>query len=418
MKLNITTKIVIGFTVGVVIGQYLYSSTDAETAKAVSDKFQLLSRIFLKLIKMIIGPLVFSTLVVGIAKLGDFKVVGRIGIKTLGYFYFATILSLIIGLVVVNVTRPGEIQSWPRPTAGTATGIEGKKLNSLEDFILHIFPDSAFRALAENEILQIVVFALFFGVALGAIGEKGKGIMKALDALSELVFKMVGYVMQMAPFAVLGAMTAVVASKGLGILVSYAYLLVCFFGGLLFFIFVVLFAICSVMRIPFFKLMAQIKAPLLLSFSTASSEASLPQQIKALENFGISPKIIGFVLPLGYSFNLDGSMMYMTFATGFLAQAYGVPLTLQQQILMLLTLMITSKGIAGVPRASLVVIAGTMALFNLPPEGLALILGIDPFLDMGRSATSVAGNAVATAVIAKWEGEYDPSRAVPMEVEV
>ncbi|MCY7357540.1 MAG: dicarboxylate/amino acid:cation symporter [Rudanella sp.] len=418
MKLNITTKIVIGFALGVVIGQYLYSSTDAETAKAVSDKFQLLSRIFLKLIKMIIGPLVFSTLVVGIAKLGDFKVVGRIGIKTLGYFYFATILSLIIGLVVVNVTRPGEIQSWPRPTAGTATGIEGKKLASLEDFILHIFPDSAFRALAENEILQIVVFALFFGVALGAIGEKGKGIMKALDALSELVFKMVGYVMQMAPFAVLGAMTAVVASKGLGILVSYAYLLVCFFGGLLFFIFVVLFAICSVMRIPFFKLMAQIKAPLLLSFSTASSEASLPQQIKALENFGISPKIIGFVLPLGYSFNLDGSMMYMTFATGFLAQAYGVPLTLQQQILMLLTLMITSKGIAGVPRASLVVIAGTMALFNLPPEGLALILGIDPFLDMGRSATSVAGNAVATAVVAKWEGEYDPNRAVPVEVEV
>jgi len=418
MKLNITTKIVIGFALGVVIGQYLYSSTDAETAKAVSDKFQLLSRIFLKLIKMIIGPLVFSTLVVGIAKLGDFKVVGRIGIKTLGYFYFATILSLIIGLVVVNVTRPGEIQSWPRPTAGTATGIEGKKLASLEDFILHIFPDSAFRALAENEILQIVVFSLFFGVALGAIGEKGKGIMKALDALSELVFKMVGYVMQMAPFAVLGAMTAVVASKGLGILVSYAYLLVCFFGGLLFFIFVVLFAICSVMRIPFFKLMAQIKAPLLLSFSTASSEASLPQQIKALENFGISPKIIGFVLPLGYSFNLDGSMMYMTFATGFLAQAYGVPLTLQQQILMLLTLMITSKGIAGVPRASLVVIAGTMALFNLPPEGLALILGIDPFLDMGRSATSVAGNAVATAVVAKWEGEYDPNRAVPVEVEV
>lgn len=418
MKLNITTKIVIGFVLGVVIGQFLYSSTDPETAKAVSDKFQLLSRIFLKLIKMIIGPLVFSTLVVGIAKLGDFKVVGRIGIKTLGYFYFATILSLIIGLVVVNVTRPGEIQSWPRPTAGTATGIEGKKLNSLEDFILHIFPDSAFRALAENEILQIVVFALFFGVALGAIGEKGKGIMKALDALSELVFKMVGYVMQMAPFAVLGAMTAVVAAKGLGILVSYAYLLVCFFGGLLFFIFVVLFAICAVMRIPFFKLMAQIKAPLLLSFSTASSEASLPQQIKALEDFGISSKIIGFVLPLGYSFNLDGSMMYMTFATGFLAQAYGVPLTLQQQILMLLTLMITSKGIAGVPRASLVVIAGTMAMFDLPPEGLALILGIDPFLDMGRSATSVAGNAVATAVVAKWEGEYDPSRAVPTEAEI
>lgn len=407
MKLTITTKIVIGFVLGVLIGQVLNSTFSPEEATAYGAKLQLFSKVFLKLIKMIIGPLVFSTLVVGIAKLGDFKVVGRIGIKTLGYFYFATILSLIIGLVVVNVTKPGSIQSWPRPAAGTSLGIEGKKLNSLEDFILHIFPDSAFRALAENEILQIVVFSLFFGIALGAIGDKGKSILKALDALSELVFKMVGYVMQLAPFAVLGAMAAVVASKGLSILVSYAYLLLCFYGGLTFFIFVVLFAICTVMGLPFFKLLQAMKAPLLLSFSTASSEASLPQQIKVLENFGISNRIIGFVLPLGYSFNLDGSMMYMTFATGFIAQAYGVPLTLQQQIFMLLTLMITSKGIAGVPRASLVVIAGTLAQFNLPVEGLALILGIDPFLDMGRSATSVMGNAVATSVVAKWEGELN-----------
>lgn len=415
MKLNITTKIVIGFVLGVILGQILHSTTDAANAAAIGDKFQLVSKVFLKLIKMIIGPLVFSTLVVGIAKLGDFGVVGRIGIKTLAYFYFATILSLIVGLVVVNVTRPGEIQSWPRPAAGTSIGIEGKKLNNIEDFVLHIFPDSAFRALAENEILQIVVFSLFFGVALGAIGDKGKNILKALDSLSELVFKMVGYVMQLAPYAVLGAMTAVVAAKGLGILISYAYLLLCFYGGLLFFIFVILATICTVMRIPFLKLMAQMKDSLLLSFSTASSEASLPQQIKALENFGISPRIIGFVLPLGYSFNLDGSMMYMTFATGFLAQAYGVPLTLEQQILMLLTLMVTSKGIAGVPRASLVVIAGTMALFDLPVEGLALILGVDPFLDMGRSATSVAGNAVATCVISKWEGDFKPGQAVPIE---
>ncbi|GAA4453820.1 dicarboxylate/amino acid:cation symporter [Nibrella saemangeumensis] len=409
MKFNITTKIVLGFVLGVIFGQILYATTDAATAASVGDKFQIISKVFLKLIKMIVGPLVFTTLVVGIAKLGDFKAVGRIGLKTLGYFYFATILSLTIGLVVVNITRPGEIQSWPRPAAGTSVGIEGKKLNSIEEFILHIFPDSAFRALAENEILQIVVFALFFGVALGAIGEKGKNIMKALDSLSEIVFKMVGYVMQLAPYAVLGAMTAVVAAKGLGILISYAYLLVCFFGGLLFFVFVILAGICAVIGIPFFKLMAQIKDALLLSFSTASSEASLPQQIKALEEFGISPRIIGFVLPLGYSFNLDGSMMYMTFATGFLAQAYGVSLTLQQQIVMLLTLMVTSKGIAGVPRASLVVIAGTMAMFDLPVEGLALILGIDPFLDMGRSATSVAGNAVATCIISKWEGDKQPT---------
>ena len=415
MKLTITTKIVIGFVLGVLIGQVLNSSFSPEEATAYGAKLQLFSKVFLKLIKMIIGPLVFSTLVVGIAKLGDFKVVGRIGIKTLGYFYFATILSLIIGLVVVNVTKPGSIQSWPRPPAGTSLGIEGKKLNSLEDFILHIFPDSAFKALAENEILQIVVFSLFFGIALGAIGDKGRPIMKALDALSELVFKMVGYVMQLAPFAVLGAMAAVVASKGLSILVSYAYLLLCFYGGLLFFIFVVLFAICTVMGLPFFRLLKAMKDPLLLSFSTASSEASLPQQIKVLENFGISNRIIGFVLPLGYSFNLDGSMMYMTFATGFIAQAYGVPLTLQQQIFMLLTLMITSKGIAGVPRASLVVIAGTLAQFNLPVEGLALILGIDPFLDMGRSATSVMGNAVATSVVAKWEGELDLNHVPVLE---
>lgn len=405
MKLNITTKILLGFVIGVAIGQFLNVSMSPEAAASISSKFQILSKVFLKLIKMIVGPLVFCTLVVGIAKLGDFKVVGRIGIKTLLYFYFATILSLIVGMVVVNVTRPGEVQQWPRPQAGTDTGVTGSKMKSMEDFILHIFPDSLFKALAENEILQIVVFSIFFGIALGSIGDKGKIIIKAIDSLAEAVFKVVSYVMELAPFGVLGAMTAVVASKGLGILVSYAYLLLCFFGGLLFFIFVVLWAICLVMKIPYWKLLAEIKDALFLSFSTASSEASFPQTIAALERFGCSQRIIGFVLPLGYSFNLDGSMMYMTFATGFIAQAYGVPLSLEQQITMLLTLMITSKGIAGVPRASLVVIAGTLAMFDLPTEGIALILGVDPFLDMGRSATSVAGNAVATCVVSKLEGE-------------
>ena len=405
MKINITTKILIGFVLGVVLGQVLYSTLSPEAAVELGNKFQILSKIFLKLIKMIVGPLVFCTLVVGIAKLGDFKVVGRIGIKTLLYFYLATILSLIVGLVVVNVTKPGTIQSWPIPAAGTTTGIEGKKMKTIEEFILHIFPDSLFSALAENEILQIVVFAIFFGIALGSIGDKGKLVIKAIDSIAEAVFKVVNYVMELAPFAVFGAMTAVVASKGLGILVSYAYLMLCFFGGLLFFIFVVLWVICLVMKIDYWKLLRHIKEPLLLSFSTASSEASFPQTIAALEKFGCSQRIIGFVLPLGYSFNLDGSMMYMTFATGFIAQAYGVHLSLEQQITMLLTLMITSKGIAGVPRASLVIIAGTLTMFNLPAEGIALILGVDPFLDMGRSATSVAGNAVATCVVSKLEGE-------------
>jgi Na+/H+-dicarboxylate symporter len=415
MKLNITTKILIGFIAGILLGQVLHSSFSPEQAAEIGGKVAILSKIFLKLIKMIVGPLVFCTLVVGIAKLGDFKVVGRIGIKTLLYFYFATILSLVVGLVVVNVTRPGELQEWPRPAAGTDTGVQGGKMKSFEEFILHVFPDSFFQALATNEILQIVVFSIFFGVAVGAIGERGKIIIKALDALSEAVFKVVNYVMQLAPFGVFGAVTAVVALKGLEILISYAYLLLCFFGGLLFFIFVVLWVICLVMRIPYFRLLGEVREALLLSFSTASSEASFPQTIAALERFGCSQRIIGFVLPLGYSFNLDGSMLYMTFATGFIAQAYGVPLSLQQQIIMLLTLMITSKGIAGVPRASLVIIAGTMAMFDLPPEGLALILGVDPFLDMGRSATSVAGNAVATAVISKMEGELDTSRHAPAD---
>ncbi|WP_428667261.1 dicarboxylate/amino acid:cation symporter [Runella sp.] len=406
MKLNITTKIVIGFVLGVIIGQILHSTMTPEEATEVAKKFQILSKVFLKLIKMIVGPLVFCTLVVGVAKLGDFKVVGRIGIKTLLYFYFATILSLIVGLVVVNITRPGEVQQWPRPAAGTDTGVSGKAMKTVEDFILHIFPDSFFKALSENEILQIVVFSLFFGIALGAVGEHGKKLIKVIDSLAEVVFKIVGYVMQLAPFAVLGAMTGVVAMKGLEILISYAYLMVCFFGGLIFFVFGILWAICLVMRIPYLKLLSHIKDSMILTFSTASSEASLPQQITALEKFGCSKRIIGFVLPLGYSFNLDGSMMYMTFATGFIAQAYGIPLSIEQQIAMLLTLMITSKGIAGVPRASLVVIAGTLAQFDLPVEGLALLIGVDPFLDMGRSATSVAGNAVATAVISKLEGEY------------
>ena len=409
MKLNITTKIVIGFVLGVLIGQILHSYYDADTAAAVGQKFQLVSKVFLKLIKMIIGPLVFSMLVVGIAKLGDMKQVGRIGIKTLGYFYMATILSLIVGLVVVNVMKPGEVMKLKLPEAGTDTGIEAKKL-TLEGFLTHIFPQSFAEALATNEILQIVVFSIFFGIAVGSIGDKGKIVVKALDAVSHVMFKIVNYVMLFAPFGVFGAITAVVAREGLGIFVGYAYLILSFFIGLLFFVFVVLWVICIIAKVPFWPLMRHIREALLLSFSTASSEASMPQTIAALEKFGCPPRIISFVLPLGYSFNLDGSMLYMTFATAFIAQAYHTPLTLVQQIVMMLTLLVTSKGIAGVPRASLVIIAGTMSLFNLPGEGLALLLGIDQILDMGRSATSVAGNAVATCVVSKWEGEADFSQ--------
>ncbi|MCP9753982.1 dicarboxylate/amino acid:cation symporter [Lacihabitans sp. CCS-44] len=423
MKLNITWKIFIGMTLGIIVGFFIHNHFDfgqfgikdaslltADQVKANdgvkewSSYLQLLSKIFLRLIQMILGPLVFSILTVGIAKLGDFKVVGRIGLKTLGYFYFATILSLIAGLVAVNIMKPGKVMSLDLPETGTDTGVEAKKM-TLENFITHVFPKSIFEALATNEVLQIVVFSLFFGVALAAIGDKGKMVTKALDAIAEVMFKIVGYVMIFAPYAVFGSVAAVIASKGLGVLGGYLYLIVCFFATLAFFIFVVLWVICLFMKIDYWKLLRYVKDALFLSFSTASSEASMPMQIEQLKKFGISERIISFVLPLGYSFNLDGSMMYMTFATGFIAQIYGIELTLGQQVTMLLTLLLTSKGIAGVPRASLVVIAGTLTMFGLPQEGISLVLAVDWLLDMGRSATSVAGNAVATAVVAKWEGE-------------
>ena len=423
MKLNITWKIFIGMTLGILVGYFIHSHFDLgqfilqkdavlspeqtkanDSLKEFSSYLQLLSKIFLRMIQMILGPLVFSILTVGVAKLGDFKVVGRIGIKTLGYFYFATILSLITGLVAVNILKPGKVMTLDLPATGTDTGIEAKKM-TLENFITHVFPKSIFEALSSNEVLQIVVFSLFFGVALAAIGDKGKSLVKALDAVSEVMFKIVGFVMKFAPYAVFGSVAAVITQKGLGILGGYFYLIICFFATLAFFILVILPSICYFMKIPYWKLLAYVKDALFLSFSTASSEASMPLQIEQLKKFGISERIISFVLPLGYSFNLDGSMMYMTFATGFIAQIYGIELTLGQQITMLLTLLLTSKGIAGVPRASLVVIAGTLTMFGLPEEGISLVLAVDWLLDMGRSATSVAGNAVAAAVVAKMEGE-------------
>jgi len=410
-------------TLGIIVGYFIHNHFDLgqfsikdstlltpeqvkanEGVKDWSSYLQLLSKIFLRLIQMILGPLVFSILSVGIAKLGDFKVVGRIGLKTLGYFYFATILSLITGMIAVNLMKPGKVMMLDLPSTGTDTGVEAKKM-TLENFITHVFPKSIFEALSTNEVLQIVVFSLFFGVALAAIGEKGKSVTKALDAISEVMFKIVGYVMTFAPYAVFGSVAAVIASKGLGVLGGYLYLIVCFFATLAFFIVVVLWVICLTQKIDYWKLLKYVKDALFLSFSTASSEASMPLQIEQLKKFGISERIISFVLPLGYSFNLDGSMMYMTFATGFIAQIYGIELTLGQQVTMLLTLLLTSKGIAGVPRASLVVIAGTLTMFGLPQEGISLVLAVDWLLDMGRSATSVAGNAVATAVVARWEGE-------------
>ncbi|PAW94246.1 dicarboxylate/amino acid:cation symporter [Mucilaginibacter sp. MD40] len=369
--------------------------------------FTILSDVFLRLIKMIVAPLVFTTLVVGVAKVGDIKAVGRIGGKTLLWFLSATLVSLLLGMMLVNFFRPGEAMHLPLPDSHLSTGIQKTAL-SLRDFIGHVFPKSFVEAMANNEILQIVVFALFFGVATAAIGEKGDVVVKALDAIAHVILKITGYVMQLAPLAVFGAITAIIAKQGLGILSTYAIFIGEFYFSLLLLWLVIVLAGFFVLKGRVFNLISRIKDAILIAFSTSTSEAAYPKVLLELERFGCKDKIVSFVLPLGYSFNLDGSMMYMTFASLFLAQSYNIHLSFQQQLSMLLVLMLTSKGIAGVPRASLVVIAGTVAMFNIPEAGLALLIGIDPLLDMGRSATNVLGNAMATAVVSKWEGELGP----------
>lgn len=372
--------------------------------KKVAANFSILSDIFLRLIKMIIAPLVLSVLIMGVAKVGDFKSVGRIGGKTIIYFTFATLLALSLGLVIVNLFEPGTVMALDKPDASADAGIKANAQDA-KNFVAHVVPDSIVRVMAENEILPIVIFALFFGVAAASIGDQGKPIINLMDSLSHVMFKVTNFVMSFAPIGVFGAITAVVIQQGLDVLSGYAYLMACFFGGLLFFIFVILFLICLVCRIHFFSLLSHVKEPVLLAFSTASSESAMPKTIEQLEKFGISNRIVSFVLPLGYSFNLDGSIMYMTFATVFIAQSYGIDMTMADQIKMMLILLVTSKGMAGVPRASLVVIAGMLSMFHIPGEGLLLLLAVDQILDMGRSATNVIGNAVASAVVAKWEGE-------------
>jgi Na+/H+-dicarboxylate symporter len=375
-----------------------------EIKKEVASNFSILSDIFLHLIKMIIAPLVLAVLVIGVAKVGDFKSVGRIGLKTLVYFTSATLVALALGLVIVNVFEPGKVMHLEKPDTTVETGIKTGSQTS-KNFIDHVIPESIIRSMASNDILPIVVFALFFGVATAAIGDLGKPLLNVFESLSHVMFKVTNYVMNFAPIGVFGAITAVVIQQGLDVLGGYLYLILCFFGGLLFFVFGVLFLICLLFKISYFKLLKDIKEPVLLAFSTASSESAMPKTIEALEKHGISNRIVSFVLPLGYSFNLDGSIMYMTFATVFIAQSYGIDISMPDQVKMMLILLITSKGMAGVPRASLVVIAGMLTMFKIPVEGLLLLLAVDQLLDMGRSATNVVGNAVASAVVARLEGE-------------
>lgn len=398
--------IIIALILGVGIGGIVHVKYP-DSAEPFSKNIKLLGTVFIRLVQMIIAPLVFTTLVVGIAKMSDIKMIGRVGTKAMLWFISASLVSLFIGLMLVNWLEPGHVTKLPIQDVASADELlKSSKSFSLEDFVKHMIPKSLFEAFATNEVLQIVVFAIMFGVALANLGEEySKPVVKLFDIIAHGILKMVGYIMWFAPLGVLGAIAAVVATNGFEIFKVYAIYLRDFFFALGVLWLVLLLVGYFILGNRLFDLLKRIKEPLLIAFSTTSSEAVFPKLVEELEKFGCNSRVVSFILPLGYSFNLDGSMMYMTFASIFIAQIYGIEMTIGQQITMLLVLMLTSKGIAGVPRASLVIIVATCSMFGIPPEGIALILPIDHFCDMGRSMTNVLGNTLATSAVSKWEGQ-------------
>lgn len=406
---GLTGQILIAMLVGAILGIAIHNNCTDEIAQSFSSKIKMLATVFIRLVQMIISPLVFTTLVVGIAKLGDIKAVGRIGGKALGWFFTASFISLLLGMFFVNILQPGVGLNLSNVDLTAASEVTAKTTNlSFENFIEHIVPKSIFEAMATNEILQIVIFSIFFGLAAAAIGESVKPVVSALDKTSHIVLKMVNYVMKFAPIGVFGAIAGVFAVRDFQELAITYFK---YFGSFLIGI-SSLWAVLILVGYLFLKsrmstLLKRISSPLIVAFGTTSSEAVFPKLTEELERFGVKDKIVSFMLPLGYSFNLDGSMMYMTFASIFIAQAYGIDLDLGTQFTMLLVLMLTSKGIAGVPRASLVVVAATCGMFDIPIEGIALILPIDHFCDMFRTATNVLGNALATSVVGQWEDKTE-----------
>lgn len=408
---RLTLYILIAMIAGALLGYVVHVNATQEFIAGFSKTIKLLTTIFIRLVQMIISPLVFSTLVVGIAKLGDVASVGRVGGKAMLWFIAASFTSLLLGMVLVNYFQPG---AGFYAIQGDA--VEAEKLTAnteqfnLQKFVEHIVPRSVVEAMATNEILQLVVFSIFFGVATAAMGDKAKVIVEGLDALSHVILKMVGYVMNFAPLGVFGAIAAVIAAKGLDVFWFYGKYLFCFLMGIAALWLILLAVGYLILGKRLFELLRHIMSPLIIAFSTTSSEAVFPKLTEELERFGCKDKIVSFILPLGYSFNLDGSMMYMTFASIALAQANNIELDLGTQLTMLVVLMLTSKGIAGVPRASLVVVTATCAMFKIPPEAIALILPIDHFCDMFRTATNVLGNTLATAVVSKWENELGPAQ--------
>ncbi|QES87978.1 dicarboxylate/amino acid:cation symporter [Rhizosphaericola mali] len=430
---RLTLYIIIAMILGVILGYFVYSNglhkvqaakalnanttvTVKDFTKEFSDKIQLLTTIFLRLIQMIIAPLVFCTLSVGIAKLGDLNAVGRIGGRAMIWFLSASLVSLALGTVLVNVFQPGHSINVSLSDLKDSHDIVSNTTGfTLKTFIEHVFPKSVIESMAHNEILQIVVFSIFFGVAIAAVGEVGKPLIKALDSASHVILKMVGYVMNFAPIGVLGSIAAVIATNGLSVFIFYGKYLMYFAIAI-----ICLWAILLLVGYLFLKnklpkLLRHIFQPIVVAFTTTSSEAVFPKLTQELERFGCSSKIVSFVLPLGYSFNLDGSMINMTFASMAIAQAYGIKLDIGTQLTMMLVLMVTSKGMAGVPRASLVVVAAICGMFKIPPEGIALILPIDHFCDMLRTTTNVLGNALATSVVSKMEGDLKDTPNLNLE---
>jgi Na+/H+-dicarboxylate symporter len=418
---RLTQFILLALVLGIIAGWAINYAIDdgtpasAERLTSIAEYLSIVTTLFLRLIKMIIAPLVFSTLVAGIAHMGDLAALGRVGVRSLAWFVGASLVSLTLGLILVTALHPGVGLNLPIPPATAASGVETAAFN-LKDFVSHLVPQSIFEAMSTNEILPIVIFSLFFGVALTAVGDKGTPIVRGVEALVRVMLTVTGYVMLFAPFAVFTAVTSAIAERGPSIIATFGKFVGSFYLGIVILWALLIGASFVIVGPRTRHLVRYIRDPVVLAFSTASSEAAYPRTLEALDRFGVPPRIASFVLPLGYSFNLDGSMMYMTFATLFIAQAYQIHLSLGQEVTMLLVLMITSKGMAGVPRASLVVITATLSMFRIPEAGILLILAVDHFLDMGRSATNVVGNAVASSVVARWEGNLDPEEPADIEL--
>jgi Na+/H+-dicarboxylate symporter len=412
---RLTTYILLGLVLGIIVG-YLANTMLADPV-SFADTMSLITTLFLRMIKMVIAPLVFATLVVGIAKMGDAAEVGRIGMKALLWFIMASFVSLSLGLVLVNLFRPGDGMAEALQAASTAAPANlATSSLTLKDFVTHLVPASIVDGMAKNEVLQIVVFSVFFGIAAAAVGPRASPMVDALDGLAHVMLKVTTYVMNFAPIAVFAAVAGAISKSGLAILKTYGVFMAEFYFAIVVLIAILIAAGFLFLGRRVFALLRELRGPAILAFSTASSEAAYPKTLEGLERIGVRNRIAAFVLPVGYSFNLDGSMMYCTFAAVFIAQAYGIELSAATQITMMLVLMVTSKGIAGVPRASLVVIAATLSQFNIPEAGIVLLLGIDHFLDMARSGTNVIGNGIATAVVAKWEGEL--TEPVPEQKEL